>query len=398
MRTNLETFQGDLLIVSGDLNTDNGESLKVTVNNQGGAQIADLEQELTIVQLTGTGAIELTNDVEVGAFLYRLKHDGSEWRLYTNDRYPYTPVAQAAIETMNAGYLLTFAETQTLMQRMGDLRGGQANGGAWARTFGGRFDISGTTHLPNGFDMDYAGVQVGVDRQLTLDNTGNLYLGGMFGASQSDQDYARGDGKITASHVGLYGTYVHPNGFYVDTLVKYTHMRHKDNPIDTLGQRQSAKASTDGFSGSLEVGKRFHLADQESQSATGWYVEPQLQVTAGKQSGADLHDSNGLRARFDAVNSLIGRAGVLVGYELKGGDTPVNLYAKASYVREFDGDVNVRFNNISRQESFKGEWLSSGLGVTTQLAKRHNLYADLESNNGSRFDNLQFNMGYRFAF
>ena len=45
-----------------------------------------------------------------------------------------------AVISLNVGYLINYAETQTLMQRMGDLRQNSGDNNAWLRGFGGKFN------------------------------------------------------------------------------------------------------------------------------------------------------------------------------------------------------------------------------------------------------------------
>ncbi len=128
-------------------------------------------------------------------------------------------------------------------------------------------------------------------------------------------------------------------------------------------------------------------------------MEPQGQIIFGHQNSGSFNASNGLRVDVDSYNSTLGRLGLLAGYELKSGKNPVNVYAKASYVHEFDGDLSFRMNGIQAQESFGGSWWTWGLGVNAQFSKNHNIYFDIERASGGKFNQpWSVNGGYRYSW
>ena len=336
--------------------------------------------------------------MEVGGYLYDLRRglaDTNNWELYNSGKI--TPAANASINAFAGGYLLNYAETQSLLQRMGDLRHGEDQQGVWAKVSGGKFDSNGSNFL-SGFDMTYSGVQVGVDRKISLkDGKGDWYVGGMFGYSKGNLDYTTGSGSIDSKTLGAYGTYIAPNGAYADLVLKYGWMKNDFKVLDTAGDRVTGSdMNTSGLSASMEIGKKIHFNKEEKQ---GWYVEPQAQLSAGHQSGGSFNASNGLRVDVDSYNSVLGRIGANIGYELKGGKNPVNVYGKVSLVHEFNGDVGYRMNGSSEQTSFGDSWWTYGVGVTAQLNKKHNVYLDIERASGGQFRQpWSTNVGYRFIW
>ena len=394
MRTDIAALQGDLLSVTGTSAGSHG----LHIPNQGSAGV-DPTQELNVVQTAdGVAAFALKNNVEVGGYQYGLHRDGvnsNNWNLYSTGKA--TPAANAVISIANGAYLLNYAETQTLMQRMGDLRQSESQGNIWARAYGGKFESSSDSFL-SGFDMTYSGMQVGGDKKITLkDGKGDLYLGGMFGYSKGDQSYETGHGSVDSKSLGVYGTYIAPSGFYADAIVKYGWMKNDYKVLDTAGGLVTGDdINTSGLSASLELGQRIHFNKQSKQ---GWYVEPQAQISFGHQSGGSFTASNGLNVDVESYNSVLGRVGLLAGYEIKGGKNPVNIYGKVSYVHEFDGDMGVRMNGIGANQSFGDSWITYGVGVTAQIAKKHNVYLDIERASGGQFDQpWAINGGYRFSW
>ena len=246
--------------------------------------------------------------------------------------------------------------------------------------------------------MNYSGLQVGADKKLSLKNgKGDLYLGGMFGYSKGNLEYQTGHGSIDSKTLGIYGTYIAPSGFYADLALKYGWMKNDFKVLDTAGNRVTGEdMNTDGLSASLEVGQKIHF---NKTAKEGWYVEPQAQISMGHQSGGSFHASNGLRVDVDSYTSTLGRLGINAGYEVKSGKNPVNVYAKASYVHEFDGDVGYRMNGIAEQTSFGDSWWTYGVGITAQINKKHNVYLDIERASGGQFSQpWSLNGGYRFSW
>lgn len=289
---------------------------------------------------------------------------------------------------------MSYAETQTLLQRMGELRSDKGDGNLWARGFSGRFDSFSQGKL-SGFNMNYHGFQIGADMRLDAPD-GDIYLGAMGGASNSSQSYSKGNGNggLNSQNLGLYASYMQTDGLYADALLKYSHMKNSFNVYDSSAQRVSGNASTDGFSASLEAGKRFYL----NTSRSGFYIEPQAQLTYSYQDKTTVMASNGLRIDLDSFNSTLGRASALIGYNLDEGSKRVNIYVKTGYVGEFAGNLSYSLNGSNEGHSNRGDWWNNGVGMSAQINSQHNIYLDLESSTGSKFNQRQVNAGYRLTF
>ncbi|WP_455600744.1 autotransporter outer membrane beta-barrel domain-containing protein [Cloacibacillus sp.] len=385
MKTDVVGGNGDLLITD----TSDGDH-KIKVMDQGSAPTTGAEDPLTLVK-TGDGNAEFTltgkdNLTDIGAWSYGLRRalaNESHWELFPTKRP--SPPASAAVNTFMGGYLLAYAETQTLMQRLGDLRDTDYNSGYWFRFHGGKMESNSRSFVRD-FDMKYGGAQVGYDRKIKNDWKGDTYVGGYFGYSKGDLDYSvlnggtGGSSDVDSKTLGLYGTYIADDGFYVDAVLKYMWMKNDFDVLDTNGDRITGDdLSTGGVGLSLELGKRFRFTKNER--GDNWYIEPQAQLSYTHQNGGYFNASNGLRIGVDKFNSLLGRIGMLAGYET----AKTNIYAKVSYVKEFDGDVNIIANNVSIPESFGDSWWEYGLGLTTKLNDRNSLYMSLERSSGGKF-------------
>lgn len=400
MRTNIRDDQGDRLVLG---NSEAG-SHTLAVTNNGSADVNGNETRL-LVETSGAGlaTFSLANKVELGAYEYDLRTvNGSgerNWELYAsgNKKEPeISSTGNAGINIFTGSYLIHYVETNTLMQRMGELRDGSSKGSIWARTYGGEMKWDNDNRL-KGFDVDYWGIQVGADKKIKLNNQGNLYVGGMFGYTNGSLDIYIGSGSIDSKSLGIYGAYKAPSEFYADLIFKYGWMKGDFSVRDTAGTIVKGKnIETDGFTVSMEIGQRIHFNKKKKQ---GWYVEPQAQLSFGHYSGDNFRATNGLHFDVDSYNSVLGRVGTNIGYEVKGGKNPINAYAKISMVHEFDGELNFKYNNSNESTDFGGTWLVYGVGITANVGKKHDLYLDLERSSGGNFtQKWAINAGYRFTW
>ena len=308
-----------------------------------------------------------------------------------------TNTAKNAANILNSNYLMNYVETQTLLQRMGQIRTDDTESGkVWGRIYTGKLSSFNDKRLSS-FDMDYYGLQLGLDRKLNYDKV-NFYYGIMGGLSRGEVDHNVGDGSTKSYSVGLYGTLQNETGFYLDGLVKYMHMSNKFNSMTAGGYHVKGDGNTNGFSIGAEVGKRIHLSSTENADE-GWYIEPQAQLTYSHQDGATINATNGLSTRLDSYDSLIGRASLILGYTIQSGKNPVDIYFKTGYLREFKGETSYTFNQVAKEKyDFGGNWWDNGVGVNMRLNGKHNLYGDVVYSAGNKFDQKQVNVGYRYNF
>ena len=338
--------------------------------------------------------------VDLGGFQYELQNsraatDNTTWFLRGTGRA--SQGGSAAIQSFAAAYLLSWAETQTLIQRLGDLRQTPKLAGLWVKTYGGAYEGRGG-HFLEGFEMNYWGVQLGADRKLDIfdPSTGDFYGGIMGSYSRGDIEFPTGKGDVDAKTIGVYGTFVSPKGFYADLALKHMWVTNKFDVLTLQGDRVTGKSvNTSGFGASAEVGKRVYF----SSNNEGFHVEPQLQVSWQRQAGGHFTASNSLKVNVNPFDSLLGRAGALVGYEVKKGNIPFNVYTKLSVVREFDGKISADLNGSRIKDHFTDTWVTYGAGATMRVLKDHNLYLDFERSNGGKFNApWAVKAGYRILF
>jgi outer membrane autotransporter protein len=232
-------------------------------------------------------------------------------------------------------------------------------------------------------------LQAGFDRIYDVES-GKIFAGFTFGLSNTNINYKLGDGKVKSYDIGLYGSYKSEGDFYIDTLLKYTKNKNEFNIVTSNGVQITGDNSANAYSLSVEGGKRFSIAN-------GFYLEPQAEFTLSRQSAGVSTASSGLRTKFDSYNSILGRVGTVVGYNLK---DKTNIYYKTGYIREFDGDVSYSFNDESVKYTYE---LNSGIfdnaiGVTSTINGAHHVYFEGTYQIGDSFNNKKANFGYKYSF
>lgn len=400
MSTDIAAEKSDKLIIK---NSAEGHHTLNLINN--GSSKTTGQEKLTLVDIdenaTSTAEFKTDHQVELGGYKYHLTKDGNNWVLVSNgtvtntdkndnntsSKPQITTTANASAGFLNANYLMSYVETQTLLKRLGDMRNSGTFGDVWLRGFSGKLDSFSSGKLSK-FDMNYHGFQFGADKQLS-ENT-PFVIGAFVGQTYGDPDYRKGDGSLRSFNTGLYTTYLDESGFYLDGVAKYARQKNHFKVKDTADNRVQGTGHTNGLGVSLELGKKYQIND--------FYIEPQTQIAYSHQNGTSINATNGLNVKLGNYNSLIGRASALFGYQVNTENSNINLYAKTGIVREFDGDTYYKLNGNKESHSFEGNWWNNSIGVSAQVNKAHTIYLDVESSTGNRFDLLQVNGGYRYSF
>ncbi len=404
MNTDLAAEQGDLLSVGGTISGNHRLAVADSGHEPGAAN-----GQLRLVDGNGgDGQFTLAGRsyVDAGAFRYSLEQQGDDWFLRNTAQVPATPDnpghldprpenlsngANAALGNQAATATLWSAQMNALVKRLGELRMGEDNGGVWARGIGKTFEVDNGNS--RGFDQSVVGMEVGADTAVVLDG-GKLYVGGMVGTAQSDQDYGDGSsGTIDSKLIGAYATWLDDNGYYVDTVAKYNRMNNEVKTLTNTGEQTKGSYSTNGFAGDVEVGKHIQLQH-------GWFVEPQVELSYTHTEGANYTTSSGLKVQASDADSLQGRVGSLFGktFKLDNGMT-AQPYAKASYVHEFAGDSSVKVNGYKLDNQIAGSRTEVGLGGILQVSEKVKVSLDVEHAQGESVEEpWAVNLGVRYLW
>ncbi len=287
-------------------------------------------------------------------------------------------------ELANVAFMAWRAENDEMHQRMGELRSSTGEAGIWARMKRGESE-SGDLNITN----QYNTYQLGYDEKV---GDSNWYLGGAISRTEGKSSFGNGSGENKSTGFTVYGTYVGDNGEYVDLSAKYARL---DNEFDVFGRdgiESTGDYRNNGYAFSAEYGKRI-------EAGNDFWVEPQVQLTYGHLSSANYTTSRGIKAAQDAMNSVIGRVGFAAGKDISAG----NVYVKASYLYDFDGDTSVTMNDGVNSRTYEqdlgGGWFEFGIGTNINLSETSHLYFDVERAVGGDIDTpWQWNAGVRFDF
>lgn len=438
MRTDLATLQGDLLRVNGQISGRHTLLIEDSGHSPSGPG-----QQLRVVDGNGgSGTFGLYGEhVDAGAFRYTLNQQGDDWFLSNSSVIqppvdpespsdpvdPKTPTdplippvdpekptdpitppitppvtvdpgpanlskgANAAISAQTAGATLWSAQMNALVKRLGELRMGKDEGGIWTRAIGRRFEVAeGSSRA---FTQNVTGMEVGVDKAFAL-GAGKLYVGGVVGGAHSTMNFGEGaSGNVDSRMIGTYATYLHDSGVYVDTVAKYSRFDNEIKTPTNLGNPVKGAYTSHGVGMDVEIGR--HIALEK-----GWFVEPQIEVTATHTTGGDYTASNGLRVDADDMNSLQSRVGSLFGRRMTlGNGIEVQPYAKASWITEHAGASTVKVNGTRLKAEVPGDRLELGFGGIVQVSERSKIALDAEFAKGHDIKQpWGLTLGYRYLW
>lgn len=362
-----------------------GTKLKV----EGSGEIGDkiLAGKATLEDLAGTAkkvdgktasdVVETQDGIIAGKMSAKVGADGK-----IVDSTIKTAVQQhnQAVSSMTNLSLMTWRqENNDMNKRLGEVRASEGSQGIWDRMARGQ-----SKYGQQGIKNQYNYYQLGYDSKISDD----WILGGAFTYTDGDSSYTNGSGTNKHTGFAVYGSNLRDDGSFIDLIAKYAHMK---NDFDVNGGVGSGDYSTNGLSFSAEYGKRFH---QE-----GYWIEPQAELTYGRVSSADFTTKNGASVHQDSMDSLVGRLGFSLGKDIKQG----NVYVRASYLYDFQGDTSVTMSKGGAATPFKtdlgGGWWEFGVGTNLDLGHDTHFYLDVETTAGGDVDTpWQWNAGVRYSF
>lgn len=343
----------------------------------GKATLEDLAGTAKVGDKTASDEVETQDGIIAGKMFAKVGTDG------TIDASTVKRAIQQhnqAVSSMANLSLMTWRqENNDMNKRLGEVRASEGSQGIWARMARGQ-----SKYGPQGIKNQYNYYQLGYDSKISDD----WILGGAFTYTDGDSSYTNGSGTNKHTGFAVYGSNLRDDGSFIDLIAKYAHMK---NDFDVNGGVGNGDYSTNGLSFSAEYGKRFH---QE-----GYWIEPQAELTYGRVSSADFTTKRGAKVHQDSMDSLVGRLGFSLGKDIKQG----NVYVRASYLYDFQGDTSVTMSKGGAATSFKtdlgGGWWEFGVGTNLDLGHDTHFYLDVETTAGGDVDTpWQWNAGVRYSF
>ncbi|MDR1145891.1 MAG: autotransporter outer membrane beta-barrel domain-containing protein [Verrucomicrobiales bacterium] len=395
--------------VTINVNSDTGEGGSLTVGTADGDGTVHIDT-------TGEGKLnpnDVLPDKVTGKGTENWQWDPINWGLDTvikdGDHFikqrtsPAGAVLNSAIAVQQS---LWFAQQNSLLKRMGDLRyGARASRplagetpafhiieNIWLRSYGQQLNI-GSQVAGQAYEQRIYGVDIGTDHKFTLSADSDLYLGVYAGYGRSDLDYRTpgADGELNSYYGGLYATWLHSSGFYIDATFKAASI---DNNLKApYGSTQlTANYSDVNLGGSLEIGKKFTFADD-------WFIEPQFQVNY-LHILAENYQAGPMSITASDLDALQLRLGSLFGRTLKlanGG--ALQPYVKISGVETISSGGTLHNGYQSTRANTDGARAELGGGIIWQLDTNNQLHLDYEASFGDKYDKpWGLTAGYRHQF
>ena len=443
LNINLRRDTGDLIDITG---TSQGSHL-LTFFDRGHGTDLRANQSLLVVE-TADGVAGFSGMTDRAVFKYYVVHgngsaitpDPNDWYLVRADKIVRdqverppglpegsidTPVglstvdalsnaANAAIGTYGAGTPLFYADMDTLIQRLGELRllsgesrvsldsGGKAilpsapaeepgaTLGSWIIGFGNGMHIN--DQASRAFDQNTGGFQLGADKRFDAFH-GDLYVGGFLSYFNASRDFLDGgNGSTNALSLGTYATWLNPQGWYADLVLKYTQLWNYFNAPASDGSIATAQYSIPALGGSLEIGKRFNVGE--------FFIEPQAQLAGVWEAGNNYTASNGLNVGGSDQYSLRGRLGLRAGmhFSLSNG-IAIEPYLKVSAVQEFLTGDQITLDDTPFFPTVSGTMVDAAAGLSARLNQSVYLYGEYDYANGDKIRQpWAVNLGVRWQW
>lgn len=374
-------------VVKVDTVTDNS-SIKVVAGSNITAQYGSAEAVLQALE--EAGAVSGKAKDTLTANLAGQESDlTSAWERDTNGKVTYangsaeSPVLTAAKHANAANLAQWRYEVNHLSDRLGDVRTLRGTAGTWARVYGAEAKVSDSVSTRVRADT----LQVGSDVALGE----NWIVGAAFGYTDSDSDFTVGSLDTDAYTFALYGTGYFPCGGYVDIIGRMGRM----SSDVTMDRNFTASYDNTAFGLSAEVGYEWNIAQ-------GFYVTPQAELAYSYVKGDDYTAGNGVTAKQDNFESLVGRLGVQAG--VKFNDDRGNLYATVSVNHDFNGETEATATQGANaaqhlSEDLGGTWVSYGIGAQFNVLDNLAFYGSLTRANGSDYqENFRYSVGVRYVW
>lgn len=366
------------------------EDTAITVNGSGEIADAIYDGDATaqnladVVVTTGSGGSEKSAASQIttdeGIIAGKITADVNAYGKITNTVYAKN-TTNLGLSNLAAINLMTWRqENNDMNKRLGELRDSKGEHGVWARMVRGEVEYESIQNQYNYY-------QIGYDEKLSTDP--NWTVGMFLTRTEGNSTFRTGSAENNHTGVGVYGSYLKDDGSFIDLVAKYARI---DSDFNASGGVGSGDYNTNGYSISAEYGKRF-------EQGNGFWIEPQVELTYGTVGAVDYTTGNGAKVRQEGMDSLVGRVGFSIGKDIKAG----NIYARASYLYDFDGETEVTMSHSGISDVYEqdlgGGWFEVGLGANINLSDATHLYFDVEKTYGGDVATpWQWSAGMRWTF
>nr|WP_074594768.1 autotransporter outer membrane beta-barrel domain-containing protein [Pseudomonas congelans] len=387
LRVDLDNGFGDLIDVNGQASGQFG----LRVRNTGEEIVPADMAPLKVVHTEGGDAqfSLLGGRVDLGAYSYLLEQQGNDWFIVGKHKV-ISPSTQSALALYSAAPAIWMSELSTLRSRMGEVRASGRAGG-WMRAYGNR--LNATTSDGVDYRQKQSGLSLGADAPVEVSN-GQLVVGVLGGYSTSGIDLSRGTtGKVDSYYAGAYATWLLDEGYYVDGVLKLNRFRNKADVAMSDASKAKGDYTNNGVGGWVEFGRHIKLADD-------YFLEPFAQLSSVVVQGQELRLDNGMKAKNNQTQSVLGKVGTSLGRSVALKDRGVlQPYVRVAVAQEFSRRNEVKANDVKFDNSLFGSRGELGAGVSVSLSERLRLHADFDYMKGRHIEQpWGANVGLRLAF
>lgn len=330
--------------------------------------------------------------VDIGLYNYTLetseRNNGREWYLTRVEQLSPTGEAETSLSSLAGHYAMWYGQLTDLRKRLGEVRYSTQTG-LWIRGFADKSRLDG--FAGTSFTQNLVGGSIGYDWLISKTGQSRWIAGMQIRSAHADQDVNGrwgGYGDLDSTGGGLYATWLHDDGWYMDTVATVDWYNHEIRTTMQNGTRVHDDRSSYGLGLSLEAGRRIDFAFS-NEGRDHCFVEPQLQLSYFWVKGGDFTASNGMSIEQDDMDSLTGRAGVVLGKKFSlddEGTRYIQPYVKAGLNHEFLGDQEAHFNHVRMTSELEGTRGYYGAGVDWQATDTLRFYIQAEREHGEHFE------------
>ena len=311
-----------------------------------------------------------------------VSHEGDDTLQVNKTNRTTNENALAVADTGSILFMQWRAETDDVMQRMGDVRS-SGKTGLWVRHYGGRSEFGSS-------DYDYLALQMGADR-LVYDGDVKVLAGAAFSYTDGDAKYSTGTSDAKSYAFTAYGELLTQSGSFLTAALKYGALRNEVELSKTI----DGEFRADAWAFSVETGHRFALAKS-------FFVEPHVGLTYAKVNGDSFRVGDNASVKQDDFDSLVGGVGLTLGLSCPNDRGDVYLRLDQKY--DFQGETSTGFYSNGREvnrfdKDLGGSWFEIGLGAKARLTESLTGYAEFETAQSGEVETpFRWNLGLRYTF
>ena len=387
-QVSINTLTGDNAVVStasleNQVSIRDNQSKNVVVNGSGAIadQIAaDKDKANDLANVVVSDGKTAANKVTTDEGVIGGRYEGTVDKNGKVTGFQAKNSTNTAISEMGSIALMAWRqENNDMNKRLGELRNSKGEHGIWTRMTRGESEFKSVKNQYNAY-------QIGYDEKLSTDKSWTV--GAALTYTDAQSSFAGGSGENTHKGFAIYGSKLNEDGSFIDLIAKYARLEHEFDAVGGIGK---GEYDTNGCSVSAEYGKRF-------DKGNGFWVEPQVELTYGKVGSVNYATKEAV-AYQDGMESLVGRVGFSLGKDIKDG----NVYVRASYLYDFDGETQVTMTNGAASDVYEqdlgGGWFEVGVGTNINLSDATYVYLDVEKTYGGDVATpWQWNAGVRYSF